>query len=798
MPRGFPLFGASRANIIAMPFVRRFWPLMVLALAPLLVLWRGVFLGHVIGPFDQIRQMAPWNQPAPGRPWDVLQADGVLQFHQWRGLVFEAWSGFELPFWNHYQLAGTPLLANSQSAALYPPHILVGLLRIPTALGMVLLAWFHLALAGLGAYYLARRLGANAVGGVVAGLSFSLSAFMVSWTGLPSVITTVAWIPWALGLTVAVFQQGRVSAWRTAAMLALTLGMMVLGGHLQFSAYGFLAVGLMGVWMLGTVVRPEASDADIESVPSPTLINHPALRSSLRFGLAVAAGVLLAAPQLLPVLQYSEFSHRRGVATAAGYEAYKAGAIKPFELVGLVHPNLVGTPSEFAPGLDVQLPGYWRAFVKRGGNFAEGALGVGPLVIALLFFSWRRLAWRRVGGILLIGIVAILLATGSPIGQILYFGVPGWSATGSPGRISVLFVLALCVLAGVAASREPSDAHREKWHPYLPIIGMVVAAVVSVYTVMFGLGGLSPWMPTLNQEALAMIIDRSTAGPRAMAMISTLIVASLVGYWIAKDRRPQWALPAAAVLGLLFSVPQVLRFSPSDDLTIRDMPDLERVAFVNQHWDLLTATPALAPPNTGIASRVHEVGGYDSLIHRDTVRMLQVINRGDPAPPANGNMMFVKPDYNLDGLIHAGVSRVYTRSAEGEVAITPVQGRRIEVSRADGSSSPATIVSEGFSFILVEAEGPGRLVLRDRMMPGWSAMVGGRPVEINPHNSEDPLWRTIDLPDGKSVVKFLYVPPGFTTGVAVGLPVWLAVLLVLLFPFRAINQRRSSGFDELE
>src|SRR5580704_4587150 len=88
--------------------LRRFWPMLFLALVPLIPLFRAVFMGEAIGPFDQIRQMAPWNGPKPTQPWDVLQADGVLQFYVWRDLVFDAYGKGQLPFWNSYQLAGTP------------------------------------------------------------------------------------------------------------------------------------------------------------------------------------------------------------------------------------------------------------------------------------------------------------------------------------------------------------------------------------------------------------------------------------------------------------------------------------------------------------------------------------------------------------------------------------------------------------------------------------------------------------------------------------------------------------------
>ena len=67
--------------------IKRFWPIIFLALLPLIPLSKVILSGEAIGPFDQIRQMAPWNGAKPSQPWDVLQADGVLQFFVWRDLV---------------------------------------------------------------------------------------------------------------------------------------------------------------------------------------------------------------------------------------------------------------------------------------------------------------------------------------------------------------------------------------------------------------------------------------------------------------------------------------------------------------------------------------------------------------------------------------------------------------------------------------------------------------------------------------------------------------------------------------
>src|SRR5579885_2956341 len=266
-----------------MTWLRTRWPVLFLALAPLLPLWRAVFLGEAIGPWDHIRSMAPWNGPAPQTPWDVLQADGVLQFAPWRSLVFDSWAHGKPPFWNPYELMGTPLLANSQSAGFYPPHILMGLLHVPLYPAMTFLAWLHLFIAGLGVYVLVRRLGGTKTGGAIAGASFSLSAFMVSWTALPSVISTVAWIPWVLACVLAIYQTNvfwgmakepffkseqlsvaqavaetetlRRSHNRWTCALIACIAMMTLAGHLQFLAFGLFSALLFAIVLTIDLLR---------------------------------------------------------------------------------------------------------------------------------------------------------------------------------------------------------------------------------------------------------------------------------------------------------------------------------------------------------------------------------------------------------------------------------------------------------------------------------------------------------------------------------------------------------------
>lgn len=762
--------------------MRRLWPVLFFALIPLVPLWRAVFRGEAIGPFDQVRQMAPWYAPRPDQPWDVLPVDGVLQFYPWRDLVLRSWGEGKLPLWNPYQLGGTPLLANSQSAAFYPPHIVLGVLHVPTGLAMVLLAWFHLFWSGLGTFFLARRLGANQTGAAVAGTSFALSAFMLSWTALPSVISTVAWIPWILACIAALFRedavlpseaedgktphtQGRRT--RTLIALAASVGMMILAGHLQFTAYGFMAAGLMAVALVLTT-------------------RQAPLKSALQCFLALAFGALLALPQLLPVLSYSQFSHRRNTPTPEGYQAYVSSAIRPFELATVPHATLEGNPRAWSLRENEQVPSYWPLYVKQGANFAESAVALGPLVLSLLLLApWRR---REMIPLAVVGGFALLLALGTALNALLYFRVPGWSSTGSPGRVIVLFVLAASVIAGLAISNPPR-LPKDGLKGLLPLLVPILASLPFVYLAMNVPAPQAEFDPKAVSGLAAAALIQAAPG----MLIAVIVAATALSFAFRQDRpAARAALLAAPILIALAAAAHELVPTGQPLAPVAPPSATERVAVVNEPWGLSRAAMALLPPNTASLGRVHELSGYDSLLHRDTVALLNDINGKDSAPMANGNMMFVKPTADSAKLAAAGVTEVWSQ-AEIPALGVPTAGSGYFRYRLDGPgrastpAGPAQITSETLSGIKLQATGPGRLVLRDRMMPGWTARVDGKPVPL-----VGTLWREVELSEGSHQVEMDYYPPGLSTGWLIGFTGWF------LLAMAAIATRRRTSSAKIE
>lgn len=734
--------------------MRRFC-LALLVLAPLIVVGPALFSGRSIGAFDQIRAMQPWNGPPPQQAWDVLQADSVLQTYAWRDLVLDAWGKMQIPQWNPYELGGAPLLANSQSGALYPPHILLGLLKIPTGTSIVLLAWLHLAIAGLGLRALSMRFGATETGGCIGGLSFQLSAFMLGWLSLASVASTLCWIPWLMfGISCIGGTELRSKGWHPASLAttAASTAMMMLGGHLQFAFYGLLSAAVLticlGVWKMRASIRTAAGFVCL------TLT-------------AVLLGIGLSAPQTLPSYMFSKYSHRQNMPTEEGYAAYVGLALQPHEFIGrIASPFAHGNPTKWADEARTTIQ-FWPAIQKPGANFAESAATLGPvLLIGIALLPGRRM--RAIDWVpwTVLAALALAMAMGTPIDRAFYFGIPGWSATGSPGRIISIFVLCACVLAALGFSREHVDEPRQ------------IYASIAAVLFFFAIGSYMAGVPAPNG------VDPSAwsshiSGIHREAMLGSVFawaIAAAAAFFILHKglTRFQWVatMTPIAFLGATGMHTLVRTGDPSFlHQKALEVERYERVAIVNEPWSFTQVPPALMPPNTASIARIHEAAGYDSLLERDTVAKLNNVNGQDSFPPHNGNLAFIKPTARNDMLRELGISKRIEIDG-GNIAVSETGGMRASI-----GGRPAQIIEETYSSVTVRASGPGVLRVTDRQQPkSWIALVNGnhKPV-LNGFDLQ------VELPEGEHIVEFRYVTPGLQGGFLALLVSAIALSLLLLF-----------------
>ena len=147
-----------------------------------------------------------------------------------------------MPLFNPFQLGGTSFIGNVQASVAYPLRWLAAGLGAPR--GFVALLALHLALAGLGCYKLARRLGSGPAGASLSGLCFSLGGFIFGKIALPPILITAAYAPWVLLFTLGVLDGRR--GWP----LALSVGLMLASGHPQTALIVLLAAAGLAVFEL--------------------------------------------------------------------------------------------------------------------------------------------------------------------------------------------------------------------------------------------------------------------------------------------------------------------------------------------------------------------------------------------------------------------------------------------------------------------------------------------------------------------------------------------------------------------
>lgn len=212
--------------------------------------------------------------------------DGAALHLPLRVEVWRAYSRGELPTWNPTIFSGTPLLASYRPGALHP--LMLALSCLPPLAAFQLLVLLSLAATGPLVYLYARRIGAETKGALLAALGFSLGPYLVErLEDTPSLVAAPA-LPLLLLAAESLLARGRAVA---LAALAGAVALLALAGSPEAAGAGaILLAARLALGLLWTALA--ASPAEAETVVSRTLLTM----------LAVLAGILLAAPQLVPTL----------------------------------------------------------------------------------------------------------------------------------------------------------------------------------------------------------------------------------------------------------------------------------------------------------------------------------------------------------------------------------------------------------------------------------------------------------------------------------------------------------------
>jgi len=708
----------------------------VFAVALLILLGPVLCSGGILLPLDTLRGQVPFQRVEPTEPQgNLLQGDLIQLVAPSLAAVRGAWSEGRWPLWNRQAGAGMPLLADPQAQALQPLMLLGYPFPLARAAGVV--AALRVLLALIFGFLWMRRQGLGEAPALAGALAFGLGGFLLLWLGWP-LANPAALLPLVL---YAVARCDDAAGRRDALLLALGTLALLLGGHPEAIAY---ALGMAALFLLDRLRR------------RPRGLRWALAR---RAGLAMAIAGMVAAPLLLPAIEYLPKT-MRAVRMAAGDRGaatgVPAGERAAQTYLPLAAPNAFG---------DSRVAAYWG--LVNSNEDASGFVGTAALLAALLAVrSRRRFPQER----LALGIAAVCLLLIAPL-------------PGAPSLAShrLLLPLSLCLAYLAACTLERFQRGEIRRVPLL------IAAA--------GLGTVIAWgylthPDPADPERLAILRFGWLRWQLRFLGLATLLLA-LTASWRRSARSLAVAGVAAAILAEL-----LLLYRPANPPMPRQMPLPVNGPIAFLQWQLgqtprrgpgyrMAALGRDFPPNLATLYGLTDARIYNPMAPQAYVARLAPILAGwqgeAPELGAPGHPLYSRLGVRYllappDAQLPPPLERVFA-DADGSVWEHPGARPRLYLEAGPRIGSIAIPRSEdAWITAKVGLKRPRRLASVVYQDGGWRVLVNGA---ARPPEREPGVFLSAKLPAGESRVDVLYRPAGFLWGcviAALGLALGVAVL----------------------
>ncbi|MGA7617554.1 MAG: hypothetical protein WBX15_20505 [Thermoanaerobaculia bacterium] len=148
----------------------------------------------------------------------------------------------DLPLWNPFSGSGERWLANPETAVFYPPAWLMVLL--PFATGYVAFLWFHVALAGVGSWFLFRRW-VQPPSALLGAVAMMFQGPLLSLLDVSNNLASIAWLPLVVWCAL---ERSEPEPRAPVAIPIVFLALSFLGGEPFLSAIVWLLYGVVLLW----------------------------------------------------------------------------------------------------------------------------------------------------------------------------------------------------------------------------------------------------------------------------------------------------------------------------------------------------------------------------------------------------------------------------------------------------------------------------------------------------------------------------------------------------------------------
>ena len=721
----------------------------IFSLVAALRLWPFLF-GQTLAMFDNYSLMIPMK---------LFQAGWLKQ-----GVV---------PLWNPLLFSGITLIGDINQSLFYPSTLLFVLFKPVIAFNLTLL--IHLALTGLGMFYLAKILVKKDHWALLAGVLWLLSSQVTNSLNNLSLLQSLTWTPWVMWLGVLLFKNPKAKRW-----LPVIITLQLLGGYPQHVLYAVL-----GAVLLSLIFKKKFSRRK-------WAIDW--------FGVGLGT-ILLSAFIWLPFVE-TLLSSTRTVQSAA---QSVSGSLHPIELIKLMVPTFFD---------NLRLGLRWGPKWNETPYLAWYVGWLGLLVPIGVFFSKKRIKqdWWLMGGVLF----TLWFAVGehAPGFGLLQKLIPILQISRIP--TTILGVGTILMILWLVSSLDRLKIS-PKFLKFLISSG-VVLALVSWWRLSNELTN-NDWIAsafhTLERDAL---IVQSIA--QSLLISSVLFVLAL---WMWQQQKWTWLI-LFLTLDVFIHTQNLLLFAPADvypssvEIDSKEvLPNFylspqERILTrnINQpytgfaaYYDAVTVRPPFSDsyvteldfahlkrfsrgltPDWNQLVGVPVVNGYSTLLPQDYVEFWTDESSINQLPPVDIKQPLLAEwavkYYLVDTWFEVGedlspdpVVEEYENWQLYELSTLP----RFRFSDDTPVGLENFTENPNKVALTLENHSQQQLVMADRYDPNWQAKINGLETQIQNHQG----MRMIELQPGLNKIEFYYVPRWLYVGsiisglTVVGAGLWLLV-----------------------
>ena len=436
----------------------------------------------------------------------------------------------EVPRWNSYIFGGMPFLGAMHGDQVYPVSVALRAI-FPPALGIGLGMLLHLWAGALGLLVFLRKQPLSWTAAMVGATAYGLGGPFLSlfFPGHDGKIYVLGMLPWAM---TAILLAARTLRPTYFAAWGALIGLMLLSPHFQMTYYASL---LMGAFVILCLV---------------TELDTPRRRLLMLAGMGVASvfGLMLAAAQLMPFVEYLPFSPRSAAGSSStGWEYATSWAMPAVELIGTLWGGFNGWLLET----------YWgtNAFKLHSDylGLLTGVLALTALILTPKGPS-RRVIWFFAGAV---GFGVLWVLGGqTPFYQLPYHLLPGIAKTRAASMMWGQVSMCVAVLAayGVYALETMPAERRGRWARRTSLATGIVVAILLLVS-----GSLIPGLAVFGRQDAAYA---AIAGARLGLLLGGVTVVAVA---VAAQRTPRWLWAVAVAMLVIDLAGQGRRFIRIDE-----------------------------------------------------------------------------------------------------------------------------------------------------------------------------------------------------------------------------------------